>query len=156
MRALLLVAVALGASMAGCAIPLFKEPTEQVVEGRTDGYAPGSSLLKVFVRDNASGEFRVAAFDRRDWYAARIADDIDHGLVRFLRVEAMPRATLGEYLVLDVESPDALAAYRYDRMDASAARRQEMDDEYGALLARLGGAVAGDDEPAGLPDLAAS
>lgn len=118
----------------GCS--LLQEPSAKQVEGPTDGYLAGQSLLKVYVRSNSSGDLVLVDFDRRDWYVAKIADAIDHHAAEFLTVTGTPRL-IGEYLVESVESPSELNGYRYDKMGATTDERDRMDAEYDALLARV-------------------
>lgn len=118
----------------GCS--LVSEPQERQLEGPTDGHQPTASYLKVFVRKD-DGSLALLDFDRRDWYVAEIARQIDTRTVQYLGATVMPRNTLGEYLVLDVSTPAELDGLRYEAMEASPEARAEMDREYDEILRKL-------------------
>lgn len=131
-RSLLLGLVVL---LPGCS--LIEEPGPRQLEGPTDGYLATASFLKVYVRSNSSGDLVLANFDRRDWYVSELAERVDARQVRYLTVDATPRAIMGEYLVNGVLDPEGLESLRYDKMAATAEDRERMDAEYEALLASL-------------------
>lgn len=138
MRAIALVALLL--PLAGCT--LVDEPGPRDVEGRTDGYAPTSAFVKVFVQEE-DGTLVWVDFDRRDWYAAELVRRLDGHQVPYLSVAGHERQTPGEVLVLEVRDPAELSQLRYDAMAVTPRERALMDLEYEELLASFeGGAPA--------------
>lgn len=112
---------------------MVKEPEVRELAGPTDGYTPTAAYLKLnVVRED--GSVVLLDFDRRDWYAAKIADLVDRKKVDFVSAQAMPRDLLNEYLAQTVVEPSELAKLRYDAMAATPEQRQDMDNEYQALL----------------------
>lgn len=131
---------ALGLALLALILPgctLLDEPEAREVSGPTDGYTPTSAFLKLHVRRD-DGSFLLLGFDRRDWYTAGIAEEVDLRKVPFITAEAEPRALLSEYLVHSVGSPSALQAFHYDTMGATAEQRAEMDRGHDELLGALG------------------
>lgn len=149
-----LLAVLVAGLAAGCSV--LEEPAPRQLEGRTDGYQPTASFLKVMVRDNATGDLLLAAFAREDWAVSRVADRLDHKQLPYLVVATTPRAIPGEYEVERVIVPPEVDALRYTAMRASPEEKRLLDAEYDALLARLrappavepGGSVPGGALPA--------
>lgn len=117
----------------GCAI--VKAPEVRELSGPTDGYTPTAAFLKLNVKQ-PDGSVQLLDFDRRDWYASRIAELVDQKQVRSVTAQALPRDVLNEYVAQSVADPSSLAGLRYDEMDASPEARAQMDDEYQALLER--------------------
>ena len=126
--------LAVGLLVAGCT--LVAQPGPKDVSGPTDGYQPTSSYLKVFVR-SPDGNLTLVDFDRRDWYAAKIADKLDDKTIDFVTVHGQERGILGEIVVDAAKSPAELAALRYDAMHSTAQQQSAMDLEYEHLLQKL-------------------
>jgi len=131
-RFLAVVALAL---LAGCAV--LPNPGPADVQGRTDGYDPTASYLKVVVRDNQTGNSTLVDFDRKDWAVSEIAKRIDDKAVPFLSIHGQSRDVLGEVLVQDVRAPGDLAQLSYQNMHATAQQRALYDQAYDALLSRV-------------------
>lgn len=132
--ALILVASLL---LAGCT--LLKEPEIREVQGPTDGYTPTAAFLKLNVKRD-DGTLVLLDFDRRDWYASKIAEMVDTKVISFVAAHGMPRL-VNEYVAETVVTPSELANLRYDTMGATAEQRMSMDREYTALLERYLAAV---------------
>lgn len=128
-RALLLAAILL---LPGCV----KEDPARDVQGRTDGYYPTAAYLKVQLRSD-DGHVTLADFNRSEWYVAEIAKRIDERQITQMSAHGNLRL-IGEVVVLQVHAPDGLDTLRYDNMHATAQQRSAMDQEYDALIARLG------------------
>lgn len=141
--------LALAMLASGCT--LVEPPGPRDVEGRTDGYAPTATYLKVFVL-TPEGKVVWVDFDRRDWHVAQIADRLDRHAVKYLAVAGQEREIPGEVVVLDVRDPADLASLKYEAMGATAQQRAMYDLEYEDLLARFaatpGPAPAGPAAPA--------
>ena len=149
MRAVWALTIAL--LVAGCTF--IPQPGPRDVSGPTDGYEPTASYLKVFVRQD-DGNQTLVDFDRRDWYAAGIANALDDKTITFVTVHGMEReAVLGEVVVDSAKAPDALAGMRYDAMHATAQQRSVMDAEYERLLQKLVPGPAPGTGPASLPNV---
>lgn len=119
--------------LSGCTI--LQEPKVKEVAGPTDGYTPTSTYLKVHVK-RADGSLAMLDFDRRDWYASKIVELLDHRQMEFVSAQAKPRDILNEYLVESVADPGEVAKLRFDDMDATPEQRAQMDSEYESLLKR--------------------
>lgn len=146
-----LVAV-LTVALSGCVV--YEEPGPTEVAGRTDGYTPTPSYLKVFVKDEA-GELTLVDFDRREWYVAGIAERLDERRIPYLSVHGTEREIPGEVIVDTVRDPGELADLHYEAMAVSPQQRTLLDLEYDDVLRRAGvetGRVAPEpralDEPA--------
>jgi hypothetical protein len=118
--------------LAGCT--LLKEPEIREVTGPTDGYMPTAAFLKLSVKRDDGGAV-LLDFDRRDWYASKIAEMVDTKQIPFVSAQGMPRL-VNEYVAETVIMPSELAKLRYDEMGATSEQRMTMDQEYTALLER--------------------
>lgn len=130
MRLALLLLVPLAA---GCAA--LDPPEARELVGPTDGYTPTAAFLKLHVKRD-DGSTALLDFDRRDWYAAKIAEMVDLKQVTSVSAVAKPRDILNEYLAQTISSPTDLAKLRYDNMGATPEQRTQMDNEYQRLLER--------------------
>lgn len=129
MRTLVLLLASL--ALAGCTV--YEEPGPRDVEGRTEGYAPTATFLKVLVRTEA-GEGVYVDFDRADWHVSELARRLDDRKITFLAVQGQERATLGEVIAVVVRTPEDVQGLNYDEMGATAQQRTLLDLEYEDLL----------------------
>jgi hypothetical protein len=122
--------------LAGCSL-VPEGPGPKSVSGPTDGYTPTKAYLKVFVKTE-DGNVTLADFDPRDWYVAKIADQIDRKQLTYLWAKGQAREILHEVVVEEVLEPSDLATLRFASMSPTPQQRALFDLEYQDILRRAG------------------
>lgn len=126
----LVLAAVLAAALAGCVKEA--EDASRVVAGDVEWARPANEFLQVQIL-SPLGLHTVVDFPQSEWHVAGIADAISRGEISSARVLAEETGLFEEVRAVDAEAPDALSAFRLDRVQAARAEQGEPPLEPAAL-----------------------